>query len=179
MTRFAWTDERVEQLKELWMDGYTCSSIAMRLGACSRSAVIGKVHRLGLNMTSPRREKPRKTKRPSPQRGAAARSDGRTTSPQPIPADVGMLRRIAERDAAIPADQRVTLDKLADTGCRYPIGDPMHADFGFCPGTRVPGLSYCPEHAAVCLQPVQTYRAVARAVNDNTSATPERELVEA
>lgn len=43
-----WTDERVEELKLLWADGYSASQISKKLGNVSRNAVIGKVHRLGL-----------------------------------------------------------------------------------------------------------------------------------
>ena len=44
----AWTEERVEQLKKLWTEGLSASQIANRLGDVTRNAVIGKVHRLGL-----------------------------------------------------------------------------------------------------------------------------------
>ncbi len=45
----SWTDERVEKLKTLWGDGMSASQIAKALGAVTRNAVIGKVHRLGLS----------------------------------------------------------------------------------------------------------------------------------
>ncbi len=44
----SWTDERIDQLKELWSKGMTASQIADELGGVSRNAVIGKAHRLGL-----------------------------------------------------------------------------------------------------------------------------------
>src|SRR4051812_13524175 len=44
-----WTDERVETLKKLWLDGLSASQIAKSLGGVTRNAVIGKVHRLGLS----------------------------------------------------------------------------------------------------------------------------------
>ena len=44
-----WTDERVELLKKLWLDGLSASQIAKQLGGVTRNAVIGKVHRLGLS----------------------------------------------------------------------------------------------------------------------------------
>src|SRR5437764_6386009 len=43
-----WTDERVETLKKLWLEGLSASQIAKQLGGVTRNAVIGKVHRLGL-----------------------------------------------------------------------------------------------------------------------------------
>ena len=45
----SWTDERVDQLKKLWLDGLSASQIAQELGGVTRNAVIGKVHRLGLS----------------------------------------------------------------------------------------------------------------------------------
>jgi len=44
----AWTDERIDHLKQLWEKGLTASQIAEQLGGVSRNAVIGKAHRLGL-----------------------------------------------------------------------------------------------------------------------------------
>src|SRR3954467_4080076 len=45
-----WTDERVELLKKLWMEGFSASQIAGELGeGVTRNAVIGKVHRLKLS----------------------------------------------------------------------------------------------------------------------------------
>ena len=45
-----WTEERVELLKKLWMEGLSASQIAGVLGdGVTRNAVIGKVHRLKLS----------------------------------------------------------------------------------------------------------------------------------
>ncbi|MEX0970425.1 MAG: GcrA family cell cycle regulator [Paracoccaceae bacterium] len=45
----SWTDERVEQLKQMWGEGKSASQISKELGSVTRNAVIGKVHRLGLS----------------------------------------------------------------------------------------------------------------------------------
>jgi len=45
----SWTDDRVEVLKKLWVEGQSASQIAKELGGVTRNAVIGKVHRLGLS----------------------------------------------------------------------------------------------------------------------------------
>ena len=45
----SWTDERVDLLSRLWLEGKSASQIAKALGGgLTRNAVIGKVHRLGL-----------------------------------------------------------------------------------------------------------------------------------
>jgi GcrA cell cycle regulator len=45
----SWTDERVETLRRMWLEGQSASQIAKELGGVTRNAVIGKVHRLGLS----------------------------------------------------------------------------------------------------------------------------------
>ena len=46
----SWTDERVELLRKLWLEGLSASQIAGELAnGITRNAVIGKVHRLGLS----------------------------------------------------------------------------------------------------------------------------------
>ena len=56
-----WTDERVEQLKKLWLQGWSASQIAKELGSTTRNAVIGKIHRLNLVA----RQSPKMTPPPS------------------------------------------------------------------------------------------------------------------
>lgn len=48
MARASWTGEEIDLLKRLWSEGETAAAIAARLGGLSRSAVLGKVHRLRL-----------------------------------------------------------------------------------------------------------------------------------
>jgi GcrA cell cycle regulator len=46
-----WTPERVDLLCRLWAEGQTAAAIGDRLGGMSRSAVLGKVFRLRLDVT--------------------------------------------------------------------------------------------------------------------------------
>ena len=50
-----WTDERVQQLKQLRLEGKTAYEIACELGDVSRNAVLGKLHRLGLSSQQDKR----------------------------------------------------------------------------------------------------------------------------
>jgi GcrA cell cycle regulator len=102
----AWTDERIDRLKQLWEDGMTAGQIATELGGVSRNAVIGKAHRLGLKA------------RPSPVRSnetresaAAPASETAAPSPPPArprsrpePADAGAGRPVAAASEPAPAD---------------------------------------------------------------------------
>ena len=53
-----WTDERVQQLKQLRQEGKTSYEIAAIFGDVSRSAVMGKIHRLGLCKTTKKSTRP-------------------------------------------------------------------------------------------------------------------------
>ena len=74
----SWTDERIDQLKQMWQAGKTASQIADMLTGVSRNAVIGKAHRLGLQS------------RPSPVRAGdtAAAHTPATEAPAPAPVPV-------------------------------------------------------------------------------------------
>lgn len=79
----AWTDERIDQLKNMWEKGLTASQIAEELGGVSRNAVIGKAHRLGLQARpSPVKEK--EGKAPAPARKPAAPRAAAEPRPAPV-----------------------------------------------------------------------------------------------
>ena len=138
----SWTDERVEQLKQLWSDGLSASQIARQLGGVTRNAVIGKVHRLGLAG----RATPARTERP---RVAVQR---RTVRPRPAPV---VQQPIVEKAPLIDEHGRkTTVLTINDRMCKWPIGDPSSDDFTFC-GRRASEGPYCVEHARVAYQPAQ------------------------
>ena len=157
-----WTDERVETLKKLWAEGLSASQIAAELGGVTRNAVIGKVHRLGLagrakspTAAAPRPRKPRsvhahmlRVSRPSV-RGNTALAHAYEVEVEPEP---------ELSDNVIPLGQRRSLLQLTEETCRWPIGDPGHADFFFCGGRTVTGLPYCAYHSRVAYQPAHVRR---------------------
>ena len=147
-----WTEERVETLKKLWLDGLSASQIAKQLGGVTRNAVIGKVHRLGLS-------------------GRAAPSQPTRTvfkAPRPArPAQPAAPRRIEPQQAVTPVTQprRIMFDESPGSAtvltlgahmCKWPIGDPSADSFTFC-GKRSEGDGpYCTAHASVAYQPQQS-----------------------
>ena len=154
-----WTVERIDALKDLWSKGYSASQIANRIGIASRSAVIGKVHRLGLSgrkvstrIATRKRDKVR-------QSAAAGNSKRIIASPftfkreteRPAPATVN-------RDP-LPGAKLIGLLDLEPHHCRY-----MHGD-KFCGCTSIPGTSWCKDH----------FNVVFRSITVATSAV-EREL---
>jgi GcrA cell cycle regulator len=156
-----WTDERVELLKKLWMDGLSASQIAAEIGGVTRNAVIGKVHRLGLSgrgkakaATSPRPRKP--TRAPSAPAPINQPVHGNTVlAPAFLVSAATKVEPEIELhdDVVIPLSERVTIMELRESMCRWPMGDPTTPEFRFCGARSVTGLPYCTHHARVAYQP--------------------------
>ena len=167
-----WTDERVELLKKLWLEGLSASQIAGILGeGVTRNAVIGKVHRLKLSgrakpaSTAPRARTPARSAPRRPSTGSATRSTGsaggmmkaRSMGSAPmhgatalkmsedLEADVQMAARVEE--LFIPEEERVTLLQLSESTCKWPIGDPLTPNFYFCGQHSEEGKPYCDFHS--------------------------------
>jgi GcrA cell cycle regulator len=49
-----------------------------------------------------------------------------------------------------------TVDTLERYDCRWPIGDPRHADFHFCGAPQLPGRPYCELHWRMAFQPMKS-----------------------
>ncbi|MDR3507014.1 MAG: GcrA family cell cycle regulator [Caulobacteraceae bacterium] len=146
-----WTDERVESLKKLWLDGLSASQIAKQLGGVTRNAVIGKVHRLGLSGRAAPSQPARPVfKAPRPPRPAA------TT--QPAQRRVEVVQPQAPTPAPVVYVEEpgsATVLTLGAHMCKWPIGDPSADGFTFCGRRTGPDGPYCGEHARVAYQPQQ------------------------
>jgi GcrA cell cycle regulator len=166
-----WTDERVELLKKLWMEGLSASQIAGELGeGVTRNAVIGKVHRLKLSArakptnTTPRA---RPAARPAARRvasPAATMSSHLSAKPRPTtmsrPQVMGATALAitpemnaelyvapAAAELFIPEDKRLSLLQLNEHTCKWPIGDPLNKDFYFCGQHSLETGPYCDFHS--------------------------------
>ena len=100
----SWTDERIEQLRQMWERGMTASQIADELGGVSRNAVIGKAHRLGLQARpSPVKATEASTK---PAAAPAARKAPTPAKPDHSAIDEPRVAKPQPKPAAAPAEPR-------------------------------------------------------------------------
>ncbi len=164
----SWTDERVELLKKLWMEGLSASQIASELGdGVTRNAVIGKVHRLKLSArakpasTAPRpRTSNRAPVRRTPSAGSSAPSGIKRRVMQSAPVLGATALKPSEEFAIeaepelvemneifIPEGERLSLLDLNEHTCKWPIGDPLNPDFHFCGRPSKEDGPYCEFHA--------------------------------
>lgn len=160
----SWTDERVEQLKKMWLDGLSASQIANELGeGISRNAVIGKVHRLGLSgrvkSPAPATARPRARSEGEPAASTAPVVHGNlavavAARPAPAPAP-----RPAAEEVVVPISERVGIMDLRELMCRWPLGDPTTPEFRYCGARMQIGLGpYCTYHARIAYQPAMDRR---------------------
>ena len=156
-----WTDERVELLKKLWMEGLSASQIAAELSeGVTRNAVIGKVHRLKLSgrakpatSSSRPRTANRAPRRPSSSGGGAGVKRrmvtnviGATALKASEMEDVE-LAPSQHAELFIPPAERIGLLSLNETTCKWPIGDPLLPDFHFCGRDSEESKPYCEFHS--------------------------------
>jgi len=139
-----WNEERIEALTRMWREGLSASQVARQLGGVSRSAVIGKVHRLGIAGRDAPSRPNAMGGRPSSRARASAGGVRRTSAPAPrtARAPTPTAPRVAFEVAPL-----ATIHTLSEHGCRWPIGEPEEPGFGFCGRLRNGGGSYCAGHS--------------------------------
>ena len=139
MTASAWTDDRIGRLKTLWLAGQTAEQIARDLAnGITRSAVLGKVHRMGLSAGRPGRPPKRPGTGPKP--------------PRLAPTGSLAARPIDARPVAATEHGLVTVLSVRRCQCRWPFGEPGAADFSLC-GQPVTRGAFCALHAAIAYRP--------------------------
>lgn len=137
----SWTGDRVDRLRTLWLEGRSAAQIASDLGqGVTRSAVLGKIYRLGLS--DGRRPASRPARRPAVKAAAP--------SPPPRPPGPASGRR--EADA--PSHGTATVLSIRRGECRWPYGDPGDPGFALC-GRRVARGAFCAAHAGIGYRPVR------------------------
>ena len=143
----AWTEQMVEDLRQMWLEGLTANEIAKKLGV-SKNSIVGKVHRLCL------------TARPSPIKKKEETEEPKKTAQKQVIETINeeFLPEIEEEETleieeiSAPKPSKVNGVKLVNLDshtCRWPIGDPRDEDFCFCVKKVRAGQTYCDEHAAM------------------------------
>lgn len=142
-----WTDEKIETMRRLLAEGFSCGYVAAQLGT-TRNSVIGKVRRIEI-------ETGEKWKRPSGTTYGARQK----ASPKPAkasPAATPGLATVLQLKRPLPASARpkpvkyvpgVFVDIVEVTGCRWPVArDNFTLRHLFCNGAIHKG-SYCEFHS--------------------------------
>jgi GcrA cell cycle regulator len=155
-----WTTIRTAVMKWCWGEGLSASQIAKQLTGVSRSAVVGKMHRLGLTGST------------TSIRGAASAPRSMASPPVPRRLSVAGNNMVFETVGNERPPREIVPNRVEDAGsatvltlgahmCKWPIGGPAREGFTFCGRRQDPGRVYCAEHAKVAYQqPQQNPKAV-------------------
>jgi GcrA cell cycle regulator len=148
----SWTDEKIAELKRLWLEGKSTGEIGKIIGM-SKNAVVGKAHRLGLE------SRPSPIKRSENAEGVKAEAPKAAKAEKTVKSDKTEKGDSANKTAEVggaakkygskgDSGKGVTLVDLNMHTCRWPIGDPKDPDFHFCGKEVELGKPYCEEHLA-------------------------------
>lgn len=151
-----WTDEGKERVRALWLDGKSATEIERTVGAVSRSAVLGLLHRMGVKRITgeprlySRAATEARKRRTAERKSQAAKARGhRGLGIKAVTAEQ-LAHSRAEFEAIqrkLAAEPEVALVKhvfdLEPHHCRWPIGD---GPFKFCGQQHVAGSPYCGKH---------------------------------
>lgn len=167
-----WTDKRIEALKSALSEGLTYAKIAAALD-CSRNAVVGKAHRLGLQHGAPQpkppAEKKKRVRKPRPRKPLAQTATAALRHPvvslsfnrtpaavlarraDQVSAGPGASSQSYSRAASAntyPNDARmVEIWALSEGLCCWPIGEPGADDFRYCGADQDRGQPGAPKAA--------------------------------
>jgi GcrA cell cycle regulator len=145
-----WSFEHTEQLRALWGRQLSAGAIGAIIG-CSRHAVIGRAHRIGLppieRVIAPRPQAVRQKDKCFPwiRKRRRDADEGRAAIElKDIPLTV------------IGEPRMLSILEIDSTTCRWPIGDPRDQRFGYCGHRTKPGSGYCDGHHAIAYLPADS-----------------------
>ena len=159
-----------ERVKQLYMQGLSGTEIANRLGATSRSAVLGVINRLRKAGKLP----PADPGRVAASKGECYRAPKSVRQPSERLQKPGTVKSVAvslpayrggrvvydEASPApsIPENLKLPLVELSDSTCRWPGGDPRNDDFSFCGAATGGSPPYCAYHSRLAFVPRSEHR---------------------
>jgi len=145
-----WPKEKTKELIRLVNLNLTGSQIAREMKT-TRSAISGRCHRLGIQITGA--EKP-------PTLAHAARAAAPVKRPRPFTMPAAHKRTSMRSAPSLPKPTletfdpvRISIAGLDETTCRWPLGDPKTADFAYCGRTDKARITdpYCIGHTKIAV----------------------------
>lgn len=137
-----WTPMRIERLTFLWNADIKIRDICELLGV-NRNQVIGKAHRMQLR----RRDGPANIVR--------------IAKPPKVKVKLSVINGMkgaaetSARNFPTKASARLAPRLGKVSACRWPEGDPKHADFHFCEQPTLAGRPYCHPHCMRAYQVIE------------------------
>lgn len=138
-----WSEDRIDKLKALWAEGFTCSQIGLQLGL-SRNSIIGKATRLGLSGRTPGRTVNVEKRKPS-----------LVAERKPPRLDIVNAAPTVETPPELGAPN----DFLTGAVCKFIAADVSVPGWKMCGQPVQLGRSWCPFHRSRVVDGTATSRA--------------------
>lgn len=161
----SWRDHEDKTLVEMWRDGHSADEIGRRIGGKSRSAVLGRVHRLRAKGASlqhrPTRvtEGARRLRKVHQRHWAPINPKANVGRAAPLRRPLRVLEALPPPVVVLksgevePNGQPASLMEICAAACRWAVtGGPPHS---FCNKIRRAGSAYCDEHTLKSFQHIQ------------------------
>lgn len=150
-----WSDmpdeDRVKIVRALILDGNPASSIARHFRNCSRNSIIGFCSRRKIQLKGRAPKPPAPPRKPKAEKKAKPKVEARISVREVAIARANGPRLEADPEGLLELGNDVTaligsiLD-LTEHTCKWPIGDPLKPNFGFCGRHSLEGSPYCAAH---------------------------------
>ena len=139
-----WFGDRLDRLRALASDGLSATQIARKFGDVSRLSIIGVCDRHKISLSKSRDEI-------NFVRGERGRGNRTQKKKDEIVPPV----RVRSHEDTI-----ASFAELAETACKWPIGDPSQPGFHFCGDTRKEHSPYCQHHHSIAYEPYVAKRQI-------------------
>lgn len=188
MTHWTQDEERLQKAKDMWRAGYSATVIAIeigdRQGRPSRSAIIGKMHRLGIATQRPKDPGATERREAWRDRSAAAKKAAETrrnnqARSMPSGRNTGSKPGTMEKPVEITVKPlNLELVDLQRHQCRWPVNTPEKGGkYLFCGHAQAEGSPYCAEHTEASIS--ENSRYARRRLDAQALAVREKNVVPA
>ena len=145
-----WNSTRTDRLIVLHGMGWSAGMIARDLGeGLTRSAILGRIHRLRMNKVIPDERVKKRVVLPRLRQERAPRVRARPVRSE-APVQLEPVVIVDVQDDLIPLGQRKQLEQLDNIHCRWIVGDPMNGEYFYCADPTadvIKGRPYCAAHS--------------------------------
>jgi GcrA cell cycle regulator len=151
MTDDFWTQERIDQMVQLYLDGNSATEIAKAIGAPTRNMICGKIHRMKLRGVIDTAQRIYRPTISIPKVKLWKAPKAQAIKPEPTLKKEVVAMVVNNEPRGLFA---ATLTRIRPNGCRYiadslPLGDMDQAVM--CGDAKAEGSAYCPAHKKLCV----------------------------
>lgn len=146
-----WPQERVQQVRALAEQGYSAAQIAAEIGGVTRNAVVGIGFRNHFTFHGGKGGGPNHVASGEPKKKRERMISFPKRSYRKVP-EVVIALSAAVTEADVAPRRKVSILELTEQTCRFPLGDPLAPDFGYCGAKPHPNYPYCPNCCLLAYQ---------------------------